>query len=130
MDSESPLDNTADTSLVFEKVFKHPEGLLTARNLVRLLIHEMEDKQPRAMQASQQTITNSFQVSRPISGLNPTMPNALKHILTFSDSHIQAFGENILGGTDLPAHNSNSLETVEQCKIIQFALANGDFTFK
>ena len=90
----------------------------------------MEDKQPRAMQASQQTITNSFQVSRPISGLNPTMPNALKQILTFSDSHVQAVGEDILGGTDLPADNGDSLETVEQCRIVQFALVNGNFAFK
>jgi hypothetical protein len=90
MDNCSPVQNTAGTPLEVENVFSHPEGLLTARNLIRLLlIHKMEDNLPRELQGSQQALTNSFQVSRPISGLNHTMPDTLKQVLTFSDSQVK-----------------------------------------
>lgn len=132
MDTKPPLEDPADTFTICEKVFKHPEGLLTARNLVRLLIHEkMEEQQPRTMQ---QTITNSFQVSRPLSGWNPTMPNALKQVLAFSDSPSQTFGQENLGGTNLSSDRSDNLETVERShvKLIPFSNASpnlGDLFF-
>lgn len=106
MDNNSPSQPTADTSLGFERVFKHPEGLLTARNLVRLVIlHSMEDKHRRGLQASQPLITNSFNISRPLSGLNHAMPDTLKQVLTFSDSHNQMFG------SDTTKLSSNSFTT-------------------
>ncbi|KAG0645323.1 hypothetical protein D0Z07_8851 [Hyphodiscus hymeniophilus] len=87
MEHDSPFQNAAHTSLGFESMFKHPEGLLTARNLVRLLMaHKMEeDKKPRSFPGSQQTLMRSFHVSRTIQNFTPTMPDTLKQVLTFEE---------------------------------------------
>jgi hypothetical protein len=67
-----------------DNVFQHPEGLLTARNLVRLVI----------------------------SGLTPAMPDSLHHVLTFSDSHIQPFSTDTMRppyhpSTTPPSHSTD-----------------------
>ena len=127
MDIQSPLEDTFNTPLDLEKVFT-ADGLRTARVLVKLMMHNIDDKRARSMPTSQQTITNSFQISRPISGLNPTMPTALKDALTFSDSQSQTFGR-MNRGTDLSADQSDSHETVEQCKEVQIATTKSASTW-
>lgn len=125
MSYEPPLEDFVDindTLLHLENVFKHPRGLSTAQNLVKVLATTMEDK-VKGPQPSQRQISKAFSISRPISASNPAMPNFMKERLAFSDSHLQTSGKGKSGTRDLFHDSSNSLETGERCKTIHFSPA-------
>ena len=111
------LTDSKMPDLDLETLFNHPEGLRAARELAARYIAVYENESARQENQGIRSTTSSYTTKK-----DPEMPDALKNLLSFSDS--QAQSPRVRSRTIEAMEVDNSNEASEQCKSLIYSVKN------